>query len=132
MILKNNNDYEQIYRSNREIEYVYICLYHYKTRYICHMALYQAVSTFHYINFPSTLLIRLTNPLISFLKSASIRFRPKIYQFLAKNMKFTHCRVFDYFAKFSTHDSTVLRISVESPNLRTGATRNCGRVSSRP
>ena len=69
----------------------------------------QTISTYHLlhhkeISFPLTLLIRHTNPQTSFLKPELSRTRPKIHPYLRITK----------FAKFSTHDSTVLRISAAS------------------
>ena len=63
------------------------------------------------INFPFRHPIRHTNPSKSFLKPVSSRFRPKIHSYLRKMSILPDCRVFDYSANFSTHDSTVPRIS---------------------
>jgi hypothetical protein len=63
------------------------------------------------INFPLTLPIRRTNPPKSFLKHVLARFRSKIHPYFRKMSILPDCRVFDYSANFSTHDSTVPRIS---------------------
>ena len=63
------------------------------------------------IKFPFTHLISYTNPSKSFLKLVSSRFRPQIYPYLRKMSISPVCQVFDYPANFSTHDSTVSRIS---------------------
>ena len=83
------------------------------------------------INFPFRHLIRHTNPSKSFLKPASSRFRPKNHSYLRKMSILPDCRVFDYSANFSTHDSTVPnKTSRGIPMVLCvrSSVRDCGRV----
>ena len=98
----------------------------------------QAIITYHNlrqkeINFPLTLPIRRTNPPKSFLKHVSSRFRPKIHPYFRKMSILPDCRVFDYSADFSTHDSTVPNKTPRGIPMVLcvrSSVRDCGRVSS--
>ena len=86
------------------------------------------------INFPFRHLIRHTNPSKSFLKPASSRFRPKINSYLRKMSILPDCRVFDYSANFSTHDSTVPNKTPRGIPMVLcvrSSVRDCGRVRER-
>ena len=83
------------------------------------------------INFPFRHLIRHTNPSNSFLKPASSRFRPKNHSYLRKMSILPDCRVFDYSANFSTHDSTVPNKTPRGIPMVLcvrSSVRDCGRV----
>ena len=83
------------------------------------------------INFPFRHLIRHTNPSKSFLKPASSRFRPKNHSYLRKMSILPDCRVFDYSANFSTHDSTVPNKTPRGIPMVLcvrSSVRDCGRV----